>query len=63
MMTEIRLTRAGKTVVSIQGDVSEDGDLTRLWESLITEFRREFPDASLFDNYTVEWHKVTEEGA
>ena len=59
MMTEMRLTRDGTTVASVQGDVSEDGDLARLYEILIAEFRRLFPNESLLDAYQVGWDRVT----
>ena len=60
MMMEMRLMRGGKTVASVQGDVSEDGDFTRLHGILIAEFREKFPNESLFDVYQIEWDRVTE---
>ena len=60
MIIEMRLTRAGTTVASVQGDVSEDGDFTRLHGILITEFRRLFPNESLLDTYQVRWDRVME---
>ena len=60
MMMEMRLVHGGRTVASVQGDVSEDDDLARLHGVLIAEFRRRFPNQSLFDVYDVKCVKVTE---
>ena len=61
MMMEMRLVRErdGVTVASIDGDVSEDGDIDRLCELLIAEFRRKHPNESLLDAHRIVWDEAT----
>ena len=61
MMMEMSLIRErdGVTVASIDGDVSEDGDIDRLYELLIAEFRLKHPNESLLDAHRIVWDEVT----
>ena len=59
-VVEMWIERDGSRVVSVRGDVSEDGDLTRLNGVLMTEFRHHYPNDSLLGPYKIAWDKVTE---